>query len=184
MYALRQCTAAIDCKQRMMINGFYPVVQNHKRAYRKARKMRKGRKEPVLVTTLVKFLITAIVVAASFISNGCGGEEAKTKAEGQPAPGYSADIMKQLEYDARVDSSTPPQQDGNKLIVTVNEDWVKDANYGSREWTLKGWYAKWQAARGGGSAPAGLQVVVRYNGQDVDRYSANGYEPLEKKKAN
>lgn len=141
---------------------------------------RTGRRHTAISRTFIQWLILAITLAATLFSYGCGGDEKSTKAAEPPATGYSKEIMQQLEYDARVES---PQQEGDKLIVNVNEEWVKDANYGSREWTLKDWYTKWQASRGG-SASEGLMVVVRHNGKDVDRYSAKGYEPLETKKAN
>ena len=147
--------------------------------------MRKGRRVSALLIRSAKSFVLVIALAASLFIYGCGGEEAPATSGGKPGAGISPDVMKTIQYDARVDVSNPGQQDGNTLVVNVTDEWVKDANYGSREWTMKGWYDKWQASRsGGGRAPEGLKVVARHNGTDVDRYSASGYEPLEKKKAN
>src|SRR5215210_276561 len=147
--------------------------------------MRKGRRVSALFIPSAKSFIMAIALAAALFSYGCGGEEAPATTGIKPGTGISPEIMKTIQYDARVDVNNPGQEDGNTLVVNVTDEWVKDANYGSREWTMKGWYDKWQASRsGGGRAPEGLKVVARHNGTDVDRYSANGYEPLEKKKAN
>ena len=143
---------------------------------------RTGKRYTAISRIIIQSLTFAVALAATLFAYGCGGEEKSTKAAEPPASGYSKDVMKQLEYDARVES---PQQEGDKLIVNVNDEWVKDANYGSREWTMKDWFTKWQAARSsGGSAPEGLMVIVRHKGEDVDRYSAKGYEPIETKKAN
>lgn len=141
-----------------------------------------GKSYTAISKAFIHSLILAVALVSSLLAYGCGGDEESTKPAEPPATGYSKDVMQQLQYDARVES---PQQEGDRLIVNVNEEWVKDANYGSREWTLKDWFAKWQAARAGnGNAPEGLMVIVRHNGKDVDRYSAKGYEPLETKKAN
>ena len=114
------------------------------------------------------------------ITCGCGGDD---KSAGQPqqhATGYSADLKKTLEFDDRVLSS---EEDGGKLIVNVNEKW-EPTDRGNKAWALGGWFDKWQRQHGDAKSGAGLQVIVRYNGKDMDRYSASGYEPVEAKKEN
>jgi hypothetical protein len=129
---------------------------------------------------VTRALALMAALGLSLVAAGCGGEE---KSSGQALPratGYSADLKKTLEYDDRVLSSS---EEGRKLVVMVNEKW-EPTDKGNKAWALGGWFEKWQRQHGDGKNSDGLEVVVRFNGKDLDRYTARGYEPIEEKKEN
>jgi hypothetical protein len=140
-----------------------------------------GRRDNARQSTVTLAFVCAMSLGFMLLSLGCGGEG---KTAGQPqqrATGYSADLKKTLEHDDRVVSS---DEEGGKLIVTVNEKW-EPTDPGNKAWALGGWFDKWQRQRGDGKGGDGLEVVVRFNGQDTDRYTAaQGYQPIEAKREN
>ncbi|HXG92595.1 MAG TPA: hypothetical protein VNN73_09520 [Blastocatellia bacterium] len=124
---------------------------------------------------MMRAALWILALGVVVFSWACGGESKPQAKTQQFATGYSKDIKKQLDYDAHVVSS---EEDGDKLIVNVNDTW-KPSPPGIKAQLLADWFDKWKAAHGDAK---GLEVVVRADGEDVDRYAADGYHPVEKKK--
>lgn len=124
-------------------------------------------------------LLTALTLAAA-----CGGEHMPTTQTTMYPAGSVSDqeLEKTLKFDARVQSH---EFDGNKLVVEVNQSWISSPP-GLQQRAAGEWYNMWQSARKGENAQVkGLEVLVRYEGDDVAKWTdEKGYQPIEMKKAN
>jgi hypothetical protein len=104
----------------------------------------------------------------------CGGGGNEPAKATQYPVGFSEDIEKLLKYDSRVQGF---EVDGNTLVVNANEHWVEQPQ-GMHERAMGQWFSVWKASHGDKS-----KVVVKYEGNDVDTYTADsGYQPVVKKK--
>src|SRR5262245_14810570 len=113
-------------------------------------------------------------LSLAIASGACGGGPADSTNAAKYPTGISDDIDQQLKYDARVQDS---RQDGDKLVITVNEAWVSQPQ-GMQERALGHWFSVWKAAHGASS-----RIVVEYGGEEISSYTADkGFQPVMKKK--
>jgi len=124
----------------------------------------------------------ALILALVFAISSCGGSpENNTSSIVAPANVSNQSIEQTLKFDSRVQDF---DTDGDKLTVNVNESWMKSPP-GLQERAIDGWLSGWKTERAGdgGSAPKGLTVLVKYDGNDVARATAeHGIELLGKPK--
>ncbi|HKY05465.1 MAG TPA: hypothetical protein VJQ56_11275 [Blastocatellia bacterium] len=121
-------------------------------------------------------MIAAIVTAAA-----CGGGSHPNVSTSQ-FPGGTADaeqLERMLKFDARVNDY---ELSGDRLVVNVNQDFMTSPP-GIKERAAGQWFNMLTSSRGKDRANS-LQVVVRHEGEDVARWTADaGYEPLGKMKS-
>lgn len=119
-------------------------------------------------------LMIAMIVAAT----ACGGGSHPNVSTSQ-FPGGTADaeqLDRMLKFDARVNDY---ELSGDRLVVNVNQDFMTSPP-GIKERAAGQWYNMLTSSRGKDRAKS-LQVVVRHEGEDVARWTADaGYEPLGK----
>jgi len=114
-------------------------------------------------------LVSLASILALAACSGGGSEPAK--ATKYPV-GFSDDIEKLLKFDARVQDF---ESDGNTLVFNVNQAWV-DEPQGMHERVMGQWYSLWKSSHGDKG-----KVVVKYEGNEVDTYTADkGYQPVVK----
>jgi hypothetical protein len=134
----------------------------------------KGRKENASGAKL-RPLVWALAIGAMMFTFACGGDDNPNNNASQYPTGISADIYKQLKYDARVQDY---EEKGNTLEVNVNEAWMSSPP-GMRERALGQWYTLWENAHG---RQDDLKIVVRHEGNEIDGWSGEkGYQPAENK---
>src|SRR5262245_37791120 len=110
--------------------------------------------------------VGGLILALAFAVSSCGGStENNTSSIVPPANVSNQGIEQTLKFDSRVQDF---DTDGEKLTVNVNESWMKSPP-GLQERALDGWLSGWKTERAaeGGSAPKGLTVLVKYDGNDV-----------------
>ncbi|HTG17197.1 MAG TPA: hypothetical protein VK747_18240 [Blastocatellia bacterium] len=119
----------------------------------------------------LRMVLLAIALGSMFFVHGCGSDatSAGSSAKEYPA-GVSEDVEKQLKYDARVESFEPDGEDGENLVVNVNDSWASSPQ-GMQERAVGQWYSLWHAQHSGG------KVIVKHNGNPVASWSAKGYKP-------
>jgi len=125
-------------------------------------------------------MVGAFLLALVFALSSCGGSgENNTSSIVPPANVSNQNIEQTLKFDSRVQDF---DTDGDKLIVNVNESWMKSPP-GLQERAVDGWLSGWKSERAGdaGSAPKGLTVLVKYDGNDVAKATPeHGIEMLGK----
>ena len=112
--------------------------------------------------------LSGFILALAFLTASCGGGvENNTSSIVPPANVSNQTIEQTLKFDSRVQDF---DTDGDKLIVNVNESWMKSPR-GLQERAVDGWLSGWKAERAGdgGSVPKGLTVLVNYDGNEVAR---------------
>ena len=127
-------------------------------------------------------ILGGFILALALAAGSCGGgTENNTSSIVPPANVSNQNVEDTLKFDSRVQDF---DTDGDKLIVNVNESWMKSPP-GLQERSVDGWLSGWKAERAGdsGSAPKGLTVLVKYDGNDVARATLDrGIELLGKPK--
>ena len=127
-------------------------------------------------------ILGGFILALALSASSCGGgTENNTSSIVPPANVSNQNVEDTLKFDSRVQDF---DTDGDKLIVNVNESWMKSPP-GLQERSVDGWLSGWKAERAGdsGSAPKGLTVLVKYDGNDVARATLDrGIELLGKPK--
>jgi hypothetical protein len=111
-------------------------------------------------------ILGGFILALTLAAGSCGGgTENNTSSIVPPANVSNQNVEDTLKFDSRVQDF---DTDGDKLIVNVNESWIKSPP-GLQERSVDGWLAGWKTERAGdsGSAPKGLTVLVKYDGKDV-----------------
>src|SRR5260370_38549147 len=106
------------------------------------------------------------ILAMAFGVASCGGgSESNTSSIVPPANVSNQSIEQTLKFDSRVQDF---DTDGDKLIVNVNDSWVKSPP-GLQERAVDGWFSGWKTERAGdgGGAPKGLTVLVKFDGNEV-----------------
>jgi hypothetical protein len=120
------------------------------------------------------------VSVASLTPIACGGHDA-TSGHGDQylrRKVASEEIEKVLKADARVEDF---ETDGDKLIVTVKESWMHSPP-GMKQFSIGQWFNQWKGEKGEGAKS--VQVVVRYDGEDVAKATAAGIEFATKSEKN
>ena len=114
---------------------------------------------------------TLVLSALPFVF-GCGSDSSQSANTAKYPTGISEDVEQQLKYDARVDSF---DQDGENLIVNVNDEWVKSPP-GMQERSVGQWFSLWHSSHSGG-------VIIQHNGDKVASWTSDhGYRPASKSK--
>ena len=118
----------------------------------------------------LRVVLLGIALGSMWFVNGCGSAATPTDSSAREYPaGVSEDVEKQLKYDARVDSFEPDGEDGENLVVNVNDSWASSPQ-GMQERAVGLWYSLWHAQHSG-------DVIVKHNGNLVASWSAKGYKP-------
>jgi hypothetical protein len=124
----------------------------------------------IIRVRLSRLVLLAIVLGSILFVNGCGSDATPTGSSAKEYPaGVSEEVEKQLKYDARVDSFESDGEDGENLIVNVNDSWASSPQ-GMQERAVGQWYSLWHAQHNG-------SVIVKHNGNPVASWSAKGYKP-------
>jgi len=125
-------------------------------------------------------ILGGFILALALAASSCGGgTENNTSSIVPPANVSNQNVEDTLKFDSRVQDF---DTDGDKLIVNVNESWMKSPP-GLQERSVDGWFSGWKTERagGGGSVPKGVAVVVKYDTNEVARATAeHGIELLQK----
>jgi hypothetical protein len=111
-------------------------------------------------------MASGFILALALAAGSCSSSsENNTSSIVPPANVSNQSVEQTLKFDSRVQDF---DTDGDKLTVNVNDSWMKSPP-GLQERAVDGWLAGWKSERAadGGSAPKGLTVVVKYDGNDV-----------------
>jgi hypothetical protein len=119
-----------------------------------------------------------LILFISFLTLACGSHS----GAGGPAAVFpegsvtTEEVEEALKFDARVAGH---EVEGNKLIVEVNDSWMSSPP-GLHERSLGKWFGMWQAAHNGSAEKQqkGVEVVARFEGREVARWTAEGYKWL------
>ncbi|MEK6304483.1 MAG: hypothetical protein AABO41_27660 [Acidobacteriota bacterium] len=118
----------------------------------------------------LRVLVLAITLSSMVLIQGCASDAAPEGGAAVEYPaGVSDDIEQQLKYDARVESSEPDPENGENLVVNVNDSWASSPQ-GMQERAVGQWYSLWHGQHGG-------KVIVKYDGNPVASWSVEGYKP-------
>ena len=123
-----------------------------------------------------RLTLLAALLAAGIAAAACGGHGSASGHGDQYLSRKvgGEEIEKVLKADARVDDF---DTDGDKLIVTVKESWMQSPP-GLKQFSMGQWYNQWKGEKGENSKS--VQVIVRYDGEDVARATSTGIEFLQK----
>jgi hypothetical protein len=125
----------------------------------------------ISISSIIRKTVCCAALGSLLIVYGCGGDSHHSGTAEKYPEGVSEDIGEQLKYDARVDSFS---SEGEDLVINVNSSWIQSPP-GMRERALGQWYSLWQPSHGAAS-----RIVVKFDGNEVESWTAQGYRPATK----